>query len=443
MFHANLKILSEVKSFLQIVSNNEEYLSIFRKSETDFTRKRKLTFDKLVLLIARLCKKTLSVEIDDFFGALNFPKSCSVSAFSLQRAKMSPAFFYYWNMTLWMSFYHHYGNNVKRWKGRKVIACDGSNVSLVNRPELSEHFGGQSNQTCSFVQAKTFYCYDVLNKMILFPQIVPYRYGELNVAYDILTRAKIEEDMLMIYDRNFSNYKMAALHQWQEKEIKYVIRVKDSLLFAKKFIRSKKQFAVITLFPTINAINGLKACGYIVNKSTPLKVRLVRIKLPDGTIEILMTNLWEEENISIDEFKKLYGLRWGVESSIGFQKNVLQMESFSGLTANSVIQDFYATVFIANLHSLLTKPAQEMIDKKTTHRKHPMQINHNKAFGKIKTEIVSLFVSKKPGEILKILHDYFTRFQLPIRKDRSFPRIRKNRQSNSKHRTFTNYKPAY
>lgn len=443
MFDANLKILGELKNFLSIVSNNEKYLSLFRNSEADFTRKRKLTFDKLALLIAGLRKKTWSVEIDDFFEELNSSKTYTVPALSLQRAKMNPAFFHCWNMVLWMNFYLHYGTKVKRWKARRVIACDGSNVSLVNRPELSEFFGGQSNQTCSFVQAKTFYCYDVLNKMILFPRIAPYRYGELNIAYDIVNGAKIEEDMLMIYDRNFSNYKMAALHQWQEKEIKYVIRVKDSLNFAKEFIRSKKQSALITLLPSADAIKGLKVCGYIVTKNTPLKVRLVRIKLSGGEIEILMTNLWEEEHITIDEFKKLYALRWGVESNIDFQKNILQLESFSGLTSNSVIQDFYATVFIANLHFLLIKPAQETIDKKMTHRKHPMQINNNKAFGKIKSEIVSLFVSKNPLEILKILHDYFIRSPLPIRKDRSFPRIRKNRQSNSKHRTFANYKPAF
>ena len=158
-------------------------------------------------------QKTLSVEIEKFFEEINSGLTYSVAAFSLQRMKLNPSFFYSWNMVLWMSFYAEYGSHVKRWRGLRVLGCDGSNISLVNKPDLQEYFGGQSNQVCSFVVAKTFYCYDVLNKMILFPQITPYRYGELRMACDIIEHANIEQDMLLIYDRNFSNYKMAALLQ--------------------------------------------------------------------------------------------------------------------------------------------------------------------------------------------------------------------------------------
>lgn len=443
MLKANLKIISTLKEFLITVANNPEYLNLFRNTETDFTRDRKLPFEKLAMLIVRLCKKTLSVEIENFFKEANAGFPCSVSAFSLQRMKLKPFFFYSWNMALWTSFYAEYGSKVKRWKGFRVLGCDGSNISLVNKPDLQKHFGGQSNQTTSFVVAKTFYCYDVLNKIILFPQIVPYRYGELNVAYDIIERGIIEDDMLLIFDRYFSNYKMAALLQFKEREIKYVIRVKDNLIFCKQFILSKKQSAVVEIFPSPASIEGLRDCGYIVKKDTALKVRLVRVVLSTGKIEVLMTNLWEEDGHGAGEFKMLYSLRWGVESNIGFQKNILQLESLSGLTPISVMQDFYATVLVANLHFLLIKQAQKTINRTIKDKKYPMQINNNKAFGKIKENLIPLFVSHDPAEILKRLHGYFIRDPLPIRKDRSAPRIRKNPMTKSKYRTFTNFKPAY
>jgi len=443
MLKANLKIISALKEFLITVADNTDYKSFFRNKETDFTRKRKLSFEKLVLLIVRLCKKTLSVEIETFFEEMNSGLQCSVAAYSLQRMKLNPSFFYSWNMVLWMNFYTAYGSRVKRWRGFRVLGCDGSSISLVNKPDLQEYFGGQSNQSGSFVVAKTFYCYDVLNKMILFPQIAPYRYGELRMAYDIIERSFIQDDMLLIFDRNFSNYKMAALLQWKEKEIKYVIRVKDSLNFSKQFVCSKKQSAVIEIFPSSSSIDGLKECGYIVQNDTPLKVRLIRVKLSSGKIEVLMTNLWEEDGYAADEFKELYSLRWGVESNISFQKNILQLESLSGLTPVSVMQDFYATVFVSNLHFLLIKQAQETINNTMTDKKYPMQVNNNKAFGKIKENIIPLFVSHTPSEILKTLHSYFIRAPLPIRKNRSFPRIRKNPMTKSKYKTFTNFKPAY
>lgn len=443
MLAANLRIISALREFLITVAGNSEYISFFRNAETDFTRKRKLCFEKLVLLLVRLCKKTLSVEIEKFFEELNTGKPCTVSAFSLQRMKLSPSFFYSWNMVLWTKFYSEYGSRAKRWRGFRVLGCDGSNISLVNKPELQEYFGGQTNQSASFVQAKTFYCYDVLNKIILFPQIAPYRYSELRMAYDIVERSCIEDDMLLIFDRNFSNYKMAALLQWKEKEIKYLIRVKDSLNFAKKFVRSKKQSAVIEIFPSPASITGLRECGYVVKKDTPLKIRLIRVKLSAGKIEVLMTNLWEEEGYLTGEFKKLYSMRWGVESNIDFQKNILQLEALSGLTPITVIQDFYATVFVSNLHFLLIRQAQEIINNEMTGKKYPMQVNNNKAFGKIKENLIQLFISEKPAEILKTLNSYFIRAPLPIRKNRSFPRLRKNPMTKSKFRTFTNFKPAY
>lgn len=443
MLEANLKIISALKTFLFTVAHTEEYLSIFRNSNSDFTRRRKLSFEKLTLLIVRLCKKTLSVEIESFFTELNTNLSCSVAAFSLQRVKLNPLFFDSWNKVLWMNFYSEYGNKVKRWKGFRVLGCDGSNISLVNKPELNSYFGGQSNQVSSFVIAKTFYCYDVLNKLVLFSKIGPYRYSELSMACDMVEQGIIEKDMLMIYDRYYSNYKMLALIQFQENSTKYVIRVKDSLSFSQQFIKSKKKSSVISLTPSLNSIKGLKMYGYNVSKNTAIKTRLVRVKLASGQIEVLMTNLWEEEGYKSNEFASLYALRWGVESNIYFQKNILQLECASGLTKVSVIQDFYATVFMTNLHFLLIKQAQNTVDEKMSNKKYPMQINNNKAYGKIKENLINLFITSKPEKILIKLHDYFIRAPLPIRKNRCYPRITKNPKNHSKYKTFTNFKPAY
>lgn len=50
-------------------------------------------------------------------------------------------------------------------------------------------------------------------------------------------------------------------------------------------------------------------------------------------------------------------MRWGIETNIPLQKNIIQLESFSGLSVAAVEQDFYATVFMANLLSILIKDA--------------------------------------------------------------------------------------
>ena len=434
-----IKIISELKSFISQVVQNEILLDNFRKSAKDFTRNRKLPFERLVLLIVKLCKKTLSIELEKFFDELGDPNSCSVSAFTQQRIKLKSSFFCLWNRVLWSSFYYYSKSDIKQWKGLRIIGADGSNVSLVNTPALNGYFGGASNQSCSFVQAKTFYHYDVLNQLVLYSKIAPYRYGEVPMAYDAI--AHLEEDMLVIYDRNFCSYKMFALHLWAEKEIKFVIRGKDNHNMVREFIAGGKQTVTAYLSPGKAAIDGLKESGFIVTKQTLLKVRLVRVEL-EKTIEVLVTNLWEEDYPGSD-FKALYFLRWGVETNISIQKNILQLEAFSGLTVESVEQDFYATVFITNLHSVLIKEAQTSVNENSGNRKYPMKVNKNKSMGKLKVNLISLFIDNDVETILKLLHSHFIRDTLPVRKNRSYQRVTKNKHTKSKHRTYSNFKPAY
>jgi len=180
----------------------------------------------------------------------------------------------------------------------------------------------------------------------------------------------------------------------------------------------------------------------MITKDTMLQVRLVRVEL-DKSTEVLITNLWEEEGHRAEEFKDLYFMRWGIETNISVQKNILQLESFSGLTVHAVLQDFYATVMMANLHSILIKDAQQTIENTMGHRKYPMKVNKNKSFGKFKANLVSLFLNNDEEAILQKLHDHFVKDPIPIRKGRSFKRVKKNIQSKSKHKTFTNFKPSY
>ncbi len=144
-------------------------------------------------------------------------------------------------------------------------------------------------------------------------------------------------------------------------------------------------------------------------------------------------------------YLKTFTLCDGVSKPISlFKKNILQIESFSGLTVNAVLQDFYATVMIANLHSIIIKDAQKTIDNRKVKRKYPMKVNKNKSFGKLKAKIVSLFLDIKNAiPILQKLHGYFIQNILPERKGRTFERIKKNGPSKGKFRTYTNFKPAF
>ena len=439
MSTTNLRIIEELRFFVLQVSQDKELTSLFSLTPRGFTRNRKLGFLRTVLLIGKLCKKTLSVELESFFEEMGSLKNCSVSAFCQQRKKLNPLFYRVWNEVLCTSFYALAGSRIKTWQGYKLIAVDGSNVSLIDTPSISKHFGGQRNQHDSFIQGKSLYAHDVLNNLVIHAQIAPYSVGELVMAYNWVNG--IKPDMLTIYDRNFCNYKMMALLSWQETERKFVIRAREKWKPISNFIKSGRESEVIAIYPSPNAIEGLYECGYKITAKTPLKVRLVRVELPNS-VEVIATNLWNE-NLHPTDFKSLYFKRWGIETNISHQKNILRLESFSGLSKLAVEQEFYATIFMANLHAVITHEAQKTLDNEPKKRKHRMKVNGNKSHGKLREAFVSLFTRDNLVEILMALHNLFIRDPLPQRPNRSYQRVVKNKQTKSKHKTCNNYKPAF
>jgi len=436
MLEAKLKIIDELHQYLSLVMNEHEVLEKFTFSSSDFKRKRKLHFDRVALFISKLCKRTLSVELDNFFSELNLETPCSSSAFTQQRKKLKSTFFQSWNELLLLSYNYHCSSEIKRFKDYRIVAVDGSNISLVNTPELHTYFGGQTNQQCFFVQAKTLYCYDVLNELVLAGYIAPYRTGELNIVYPLIKDFK--KDMLLIYDRNFFNYKMMALHLWKDQESKFIIRAKEKNEIVKRFIESKKPSDIVEFFPTQSAREGLLKEGIKINLDKKIRIRLVRVEL-EKTIEVLATNLWDEPSSS---FKELYNKRWGIETNINLQKNLLQLECFSGQSVETILQDFFATIFLANLHSILLKEAQLVLDKNSVNRKHPLKVNKNKSQGKLRSSLTQLFKAQDVQSVIEKLINYFIRDPVPVRKGRKNPRKIKNKQSKSKHKTFMNYKLA-
>ena len=75
-------------------------------------------------------------------------------------------------------------------------------------------------------------------------------------------------------------------------------------------------------------------------------VRVVRVILNTGEMETLITNL-DEKEFHTNEFKKLYFMRWGVETAFDTLKNKLLIEKFSGRSPIAVMQEFYAMMFTA------------------------------------------------------------------------------------------------
>ena len=94
------------------------------------------------------------------------------------------------------------------------------------------------------------------------------------------------------------------------------------------------------------AVDGVKTQGWVTltHEGFTCCVRVLKIVLPGGETESLLANL-NQKQLPIRNAAELYFKRWGIETACDMLKSRLQLEDFSGRTATSVCQDFYATVF--------------------------------------------------------------------------------------------------
>ena len=87
------------------------------------------------------------------------------------------------------------------------------------------------------------------------------------------------------------------------------------------------------------------ASGYALEQTT-FKVRLIRVPLPGGKSEILVTSLLDATAYPACEFGALYHQRWRIEECLKLLKCRLAVEHFSGELPDSVRQDFLAKVTV-------------------------------------------------------------------------------------------------
>jgi len=114
------------------------------------------------------------------------------------------------------------------------------------------------------------------------------------------------------------------------------------------------------------------------------KVRVIKFPLPSGEIEMLITDL-SAEIVDKDEFQELYFKRWPIETSYDIIKTKLQLENFTGKTVLSVLQDFYACMYLSNMVTFAKCITDDEIQKDNAGKtlKNEYKTNTNILIGKL------------------------------------------------------------
>jgi Transposase DDE domain len=387
-----------------------------------------------------LTKGSYQQELDNFFGVAdpgNPPaQRVTKSALSQARKQLSHTAFINLNRQAVDAYYAGHPK-LKTWHGFRLCAIDGSQLRVPSEPDVVATFGvhpGKENQQgCPLALVSVYY--DVLNHISIDSSINPTAASERDCVAAHLNYAHAND--LSLLDRGYNAFWLYALYEATGRYFCMRAKIKQGLLY-QQFAESGMAQTVITLEANSRSVEQCLEKGL---PTQSLKLRLIRVELEDGEVEVLITNLMDEESYPASEFKALYHLRWGAEENYKRLKQWVEIENFSGKSALSVRQDFYAKVLSTNLTAMVANAAQQHVDKATAHRKHDYQVNFAQALSKMKNILIELILlsARKLKRKLEALIDYMSRTLEPIRRGRRYGRS----DAKSKNRIFyCNYKRA-
>lgn len=452
--------IAQIVANLQAFMFSKATVTAYRVDPKHFTRSGKLSFQNTVLLGVQLIKGTLSVELYNLLS-INRLAAATKSAYSQVRYKILPSFYKDLNDRMIKEIYEQNLSNaesglgLKKLKGFFINAIDGTKITLPNIDSLATVFGkqigGSKSKPTSAVMALVMTSYDVLNHYLIQSELCPLQIGEPTVLKNWIKT--LNNNTIYILDRGFAG--VFTCHLFNQYKKHFVIRAKLGFnKVIKEFVASDATDIIVNFeaFKTESIENET------IKKGTKVKVRLVKVILPNGTVEVLITSLLDQEVFPTSDFKELYNLRWGVETSINRLKNQLLMMCFSGIKEEAIYQDVYATFFVHNLQQLLVNEAQDIVNqinntpppndnnseiKQKKQKKHKQAVNNNVAIGLMRNKIMTLFLSRKPEIIIKELITLFAQYKESVRPNRKWWKRNRSLAKRRNLVTQTNYKRPF
>lgn len=367
-----------------------------RLKESYFIRKRKLPFEALLKFILSMHKTSTQSALNNFFESKG--TTMSQQALSKARSKFNHTpFLKLFTAVRDACYSNEYIGGLYRLHDKFIIAIDGSETPLPNLPSLLEKYGGTGVKASS-PTARMSIAYDVLNDFIMDADFSPLSVSERAQAEEHIKAIEKIIDLkeaVFIMDRGYAS-----------KELITLLSAKSNFLF-----RLRTKFN--------KGIDALPLGSHTITLYDNVLLRIVKLTLPSGETETLLTNIFD---IDEAEFKELYFRRWRVEVKYDVVKNKLEMPCFGGFSENVILQDFWSSMYLANIVSIAKNEADELIkaDRKEMNNKYEYQANVNTLIGSLRDKLADAVFSRNPDQRVKKLNRIIQEIQcsvVPIRPD--------------------------
>lgn len=431
----------EVKDLLIGIINKQkqDLTGLVCNPNVDFSRNRKIPYENMILSLLTMEGTTLTNELLRQFGCS--ATTATSSAFVQQRKKILPIAL--------ESLFHDFAAQTFRednYNGYKLLAVDGSDIQIPTN---------LNDEHSLFITKEGVKPYNLLHLNALY-NLLTHTYEDAIVfkrkeafenkaLTEMVDRSTIKGKVIVIMDRGYEAYNNMA--HIQEKGWFYLIRVKDfgqhktgilhglDLPDIAEFdeyidlnLTRKQTNEMKKLFQKKNEYRKIahnKTFDYLPSKSKKsdatvlyhLPFRIVRFPISDNSYEVVVTNL-DATEFPPDSLKKLYGMRWGIETSFRDLKYTIGLLHFHSKKVEYILQEIFASLIMYNFSELIT--SHVVIEKGT--RKYEYKVNFSVAVHICREFLLKVNI---PPDIESLIARYIT----PIRPGRSRPREMKVKQA--------------
>lgn len=408
-----------LKNINQMEEHKEDFV---KRPFKDFSRKSKLSFKDTILALISMEQSSLKYELQKFFNYSS--DTPTTSAFIQQRDKLKKDTFKH----LFYSFSKELPTETMN--GFHILSIDGSDVLIpLEKEDKRYSYFRREDQSC-YHQMHLNAIYDVITEMFVTVNLEP-RLGhdERRAFHEMFEHHSFCENSIFVFDRGYESYSIMA--HISSKNQYFLIRAKDwnsggilkgipkpdaeefDFIWDKTFV--PQLLAKHRKEPEKYHVVHFSDSPYFLNrevKEYPLSFRVVRLKLDNGSYESLLTNL-PAEKFDIKALKKLYHMRWCIETSFRQLKFSAGLLDFHSKKMDAIEIEIWARLILYNF----TMAVSNSLEKRKSKSRYLQKLNITNAIH-ICRRFLKTYVDASYGNA----DDLISRELLPIRPDRSSPR---------------------
>ncbi len=389
----------------------------------DFTRKRTLTPAVLIYLILTMDEKSVwKGLLGHFQKRIDTP---SASAFVQQRQKLLPSAF--------EDLFHQFSDFLrpqKKFRGYRLLAVDGSSLKSGAYPADADAYRPGTEHQHGWNLFHINALYDLENG--IYTDVIvqkEHTKHESKALCEMVRRSKLDGPVILLADRNYEAYNNFA--HLEAKGWKYLIRIKDNnrknaygvklpdqpefdlpvrMTLGRLTQRQLKQRGIpvperycrIPDSVTFDCLDSESDALY------PFSARIVRLKLADDTMQMLITNL-DPAQFPLSALRALYAKRWRIETSFRELKYTVGLIHLHSKKSDLVLQEIFAAFTVFNF----AQAAAWSVDEWWGRSKYKRRADFSHA-----VYLCCEALRGKAGEITALLE----RTLQPCRPNRSYPR---------------------